>query len=67
MKKLNEITNDDVDFCRGILELTAIPDLNYTKRIIARIFTKGWKLEHIEGLKIIKIYNYLKDKYELPI
>lgn len=67
MKKLNEITDDDVIFCQQVLDLNAVPDLNYTKRIIARIFTEGMRLTHIRGIDIIKIYNHLKDKYELPV
>jgi len=67
MKKLNEITNEDTIFCQQVLNLNDIPDLNYTKRIIANIFTKGVRLTNIKGMDIIKIYNHLKDKYELPI
>ena len=66
MKPLNEITEDDAYKCQDILKLDNIPDLKYTKRIVARIFTKGWIIEGASGEQIIGIYNYLKDKYILP-
>ena len=66
MKPLNEISDQDTYKCQDILNLNNIPDLKYTKRIIANIFTKGHKLDNISGEQIIKVYNLLKDKYTLP-
>lgn len=65
-KPLNEITADDALMCRDILGLLEIPDLNYTKRIVASIFTKGCRIEHATGEQIIGVYNFLKDSYILP-
>lgn len=66
-KKLNEISDNDVQECQSILNLKQIPDSNYAKRTIANMFTKGWLLRDVSGLQIIQVYNYLKDKYELPV
>ena len=63
MECISKITDNDVDICRSILKLDNIPDRYYTKRIIANVFTKGYRLDNIEGLTIIALYNYLKDKY----
>lgn len=67
LKKLNEISDEDIRFCQTVLKLESIPNLYFTKKIVANIFAKGTYLDRVKGLDIIKIYNYLKDKYELPI